>query len=191
MSAWNTASEILPGFLYLGGRSALKDALAKNVDIAYVLNVTEYPNRDDPKITQLFIEASDISSQNLSDRFQDAHDFILKAKEEKKAIFVHCEVGMSRSSTIVLSYLISHEGMSLKDAYHHTKKARPIISPNTGFLEQLIEHEKKVHGKSTLSLGGWGRLNWTVDEVPNTNSEESKTVDAVVVNITHSPEESK
>ena len=54
---------------------------------------------------------------------------------------VHCVAGMSRSSSIVAAYLMKEFGMSAKQALFFTKKRRPIIRPNKGFLHQLIQYE--------------------------------------------------
>ena len=37
--------------------------------------------------------------------------------------------------------------MGLDKAYDYVKKRRPEISPNIGFMGQLIEYGKKLHGK--------------------------------------------
>jgi hypothetical protein len=46
---------------------------------------------------------------------------------------VHCQKGMSRSATIVLSYLmLANRGLSLMKALHYVKDRRPVVSPNQG-----------------------------------------------------------
>ncbi|XP_023804960.1 dual specificity phosphatase DUPD1 isoform X2 [Oryzias latipes] len=59
-------------------------------------------------------------------------------------VFVHCAMGLSRSSTLVLAYLMIHERMTLVDAIKAVSTNRNI-SPNEGFLEQLRELDKKLH----------------------------------------------
>ena len=49
--------------------------------------------------------------------FDDCFRFIESARsEDHGGVLVHCFMGYSRSSTIVLSYLMRKEGMNLKDA---------------------------------------------------------------------------
>lgn len=36
--------------------------------------------------------------------------------------------------------------MSLRQAYHYVKSARPIIRPNLGFWQQMVEYERKLRG---------------------------------------------
>ncbi|XP_076183377.1 dual specificity protein phosphatase 19 [Ptiloglossa arizonensis] len=52
-------------------------------------------------------------------------------------ILVHCNAGVSRSPTVVLSYLMLSEKLSYDDAYDKVKKVRNCIKPNEGFMRQL------------------------------------------------------
>jgi len=50
---------------------------------------------------------------------------------------VHCAAGISRSSTIVIAYLMQAMQFSLTEAFKYVREKRPIISPNDGFSRQL------------------------------------------------------
>lgn len=52
-------------------------------------------------------------------------------------ILVHCAVGVSRSATLVLAYLMIRHHMPLVEAIKTVKDHRGII-PNRGFLRQLV-----------------------------------------------------
>lgn len=58
-------------------------------------------------------------------------------------------MGLSRSSTLVLAYLMIHENMTLVDAIKAVSANRNI-SPNAGFLEQLRELDKELHSQGSL-----------------------------------------
>lgn len=47
-------------------------------------------------------------------------------------------VGISRSSTIVLAYLMKVKGWSCEKALNEVRKRRQIISPNPGFIRHLF-----------------------------------------------------
>uniref|UniRef100_A0A914REV2 Dual specificity phosphatase catalytic domain-containing protein n=1 Tax=Parascaris equorum TaxID=6256 RepID=A0A914REV2_PAREQ len=39
--------------------------------------------------------------------------------------------------------------MTLRQAYHYVKSARPIIRPNVGFWKQMIDYERKIRVRSS------------------------------------------
>lgn len=66
-------------------------------------------------------------------------------------VLVHCAMGLSRSSTLVLAYLMICENMTLVDAIKAVSSNRNI-SPNAGFLEQLRELDKELHCQASLCV---------------------------------------
>ncbi|XP_015186277.1 PREDICTED: dual specificity protein phosphatase 19 [Polistes dominula] len=58
-------------------------------------------------------------------------------KNRHENILIHCNAGVSRSPTIVISYLMTLENMSYDEAYEKVKSKRNCIKPNSGFVEQL------------------------------------------------------
>mmetsp|Transcript_38542 Transcript_38542/g.56570 ORF Transcript_38542/g.56570 Transcript_38542/m.56570 type:complete len:450 (+) Transcript_38542:78-1427(+) len=69
-----------------------------------------------------------------------------------QSVLVHCEMGVSRSTTVVLAYLIRYQNMTKEDAYKLVKNRRPQANPNVGFWKQLGEFEKMVQsGKGNAS----------------------------------------
>lgn len=61
-------------------------------------------------------------------------------------VFVHCQAGISRSATCVLSYLMQcEEQLTLREAFHQTRAARSCIGPNGGFMAKLIALDEQVH----------------------------------------------
>ena len=57
-----------------------------------------------------------------------------------------------RSSTLVLAYLMKYQQLSLVDAHTLVKSKRNMIRPNNGFWIQLIDYEKKLFGKNTVTM---------------------------------------
>jgi protein-tyrosine phosphatase len=56
----------------------------------------------------------------------------------------HHTSGISRSPTAVLAYMLLHKNMSLAEALEALTKARPVASPNSAFMQALIDLETKV-----------------------------------------------
>ena len=58
-------------------------------------------------------------------------------------VLVNCLKGMSRSSTVVLAYLMLRKNMTAMDALTVVRRHRSIC-PNDGFLQQLAELDNKL-----------------------------------------------
>lgn len=55
--------------------------------------------------------------------------------------YVHCRAGKSRSVTVVLAFLIHSHRWPLKKAYAYVAERRRGISPNIGFMSELLSYE--------------------------------------------------
>ncbi|XP_034040848.1 dual specificity protein phosphatase family protein [Thalassophryne amazonica] len=96
------------------------------------------------------IPADDSDHYDLSQYFKPAADFIhqaLKSKDGK--VLVHCIVGMSRSATLVLAYLMLRQHLSLSDAVRHVTQKRAIY-PNRNFLSLLLKLDGQLARKRRL-----------------------------------------
>ncbi|XP_044228516.1 dual specificity protein phosphatase 13-like isoform X1 [Thunnus albacares] len=58
-------------------------------------------------------------------------------------VFVHCLMGVSRSATLVLAFLMIAEGLRLQEAVAAVRPHRDIC-PNPGFLQQLRSLDKSL-----------------------------------------------
>uniref|UniRef100_A0A3Q3LDR2 Dual specificity protein phosphatase n=2 Tax=Mastacembelus armatus TaxID=205130 RepID=A0A3Q3LDR2_9TELE len=90
------------------------------------------------------IPAEDSDNFDLSQYFRPAADFIHKALRCKDGkVLVHCIMGMSRSATLVLAYLMLRQCFSLKDALTHLIQKRAIY-PNRNFLSLLLKLNEQL-----------------------------------------------
>lgn len=88
-----------------------------------------------PEFEVLHIDIHDHPNVDISTHFDVAFEFIDKAlADPSKAVLVHCEMGMSRSSTIVIMYLMRAFGLTLREALVMTRLRRSIVNPNNGFM---------------------------------------------------------
>eukprot|EP00026_Physarum_polycephalum_P020621 Phypoly_transcript_23324.p1 GENE.Phypoly_transcript_23324~~Phypoly_transcript_23324.p1 ORF type:complete len:174 (+),score=17.79 Phypoly_transcript_23324:58-522(+) len=83
------------------------------------------------------VPAIDLEIYNISKDLQKSIVFIDKALQDGTGVLIHCARGVSRSASIVIGYLIQSRNISYEEAYDIVRKARPIISPNQNFKEQL------------------------------------------------------
>ncbi len=130
--------EILP-HLYLGDfkNAANKHELQKK-EIKCIVNVTKelsckFP--DEMEYTK--IEWDDDDSVNIKPDLERTSQWIHERLEQKRNVLVHCQMGCSRSPTVVIGYLMLKKGYSFKDALNHVELKKPDISPRRSFREQL------------------------------------------------------
>ncbi|GBG24444.1 Dual specificity protein phosphatase, putative [Hondaea fermentalgiana] len=147
-------SEIME-YLYLGAKTVSQDgdALA-DMGIRHIVNCTvEEPNHFEARgVKYLRVAVEDSPDADIANFLEPAHLFIESARKEDAKVLVHCTMGMSRSSTIVLAHLM-YDGMRLKDAMTLAKAKRSMVSPNSTFMAQLLELETKLFGSQSIDLG--------------------------------------
>jgi len=59
-------------------------------------------------------------------------------------VLVHCQQGVSRSSAIVIAYLMFDRGMTYDAALRYVKSKRPCVKPNAGFERTLRNWEREL-----------------------------------------------
>jgi hypothetical protein len=127
----------LSGKLYIGGRVALNTY--KNYNIDHIITLFKFNN----KIQDVKHEIYDIIDydkeefvQQLNDCLDQITSSIHQSLMDGKNVCVHCKGGISRSSTVLIEYLIKYQNMG-SEALDYVKKYRPIICPNPGFYRLL------------------------------------------------------
>jgi hypothetical protein len=61
-----------------------------------------------------------------------------------KKVIVHCFAGISRSVSVVITYLMVYKGWSYELAFQHIKLRRPKINPHPNFIPILRAIEAKL-----------------------------------------------
>mmetsp|Transcript_31457 Transcript_31457/g.88252 ORF Transcript_31457/g.88252 Transcript_31457/m.88252 type:complete len:170 (+) Transcript_31457:111-620(+) len=160
-------SQIL-SWLYLGSRHArAEEAILKEAGVGLVCDCSKLeglPVYDG--ISYQFYDILDCEEADIRPVLDEACEAIRgwrdadSLAESRTSVFVHCNQGVSRSASVILSYLIKHEDMTLKEAFLHVKKQRRVIMPNPGFFGKLIEWEDTHRGVTTAELGKYGQIIW-------------------------------
>ena len=81
-------------------------------------------------------------------------DLIEAVRQDAGSVLVNCSLGMSRSTAIILMYLMRRDeekNMSLLNAWRFLKYKRPVILPNTSFVRKLQTYELKTRRENTVS----------------------------------------
>jgi len=145
-------TEIIKGKLYLG---SIDDA--NNIDFLETNNISAIitvahccevsPAIKDCKRVHKF-NIVDFTGEDIGQYFQEIHDLI----EREGCVLVHCVAGMSRSPTIVISYLMSVYHMNLLEAWKLVKTKRPCVKPNTAFVKQLLDYDYNLYFKNSVEM---------------------------------------
>ena len=59
-------------------------------------------------------------------------------------------MGISRSATVVIAYLIATSQMTPHEALAAVRAKRAIVRPNRGFMQQLHEYHSRIHDDESL-----------------------------------------
>jgi len=167
----NISDEVFPGII-VGGKAA-----ARNKDYLLLLGVTHVLNTAEGNgcnvrsrmtvntgaeyyrpagIQYMGLRLLDVSQTNISEHFDDIIHFIDSAISGGGKILVNCHLGVSRSPTCVLAYLITKHNMTVAQAVDQVRKHR-MVKPNEGFLKQLTELDVRLRDDSFAGLTGKSR----------------------------------
>eukprot|EP00919_Chromeraceae_sp_WS-2016_P003503 GHVR01008510.1.p1 GENE.GHVR01008510.1~~GHVR01008510.1.p1 ORF type:complete len:173 (+),score=32.83 GHVR01008510.1:44-562(+) len=162
-------NEILKG-LWLGGLTDASDNEKLNEKgISYIVNCCtygEYPLWEHfDGISYFRVNVEDTSRETISLYFEDVCEFIDDALSISERVLVHCRSGVSRSVTVMISYLMSKRLFGLQEAFFHVLAKRKIVAPNIGFMQQLCDFEEQLYEKNTVCLFKY--TDWYTSDMSN------------------------
>lgn len=134
--------------VYLGGDAVAKDRdILKRNGITHVLNCVGFvcPEYFKADFVYRTLWLQDSPTEDITSILYDVFDYFEDVREQSGKVFVHCCQGVSRSTSLVIAYLMWREGQSFDDAFQYVKEARGIADPNMGFACQLLQCQKRVH----------------------------------------------
>lgn len=134
--------------VYLGS-----DAVAKNREIlrqngiTHVLNCVGFvcPEYFKGDLVYKTLWLRDSPTEDITSILYDVFDYFEDIREQGGRVLVHCCQGVSRSTSLVIAYLMWRKGQSFEDAFQYVKAARDVANPNMGFACQLLQCQKRVH----------------------------------------------
>ncbi|KAF9106402.1 Dual specificity protein phosphatase 9 [Mortierella sp. AM989] len=151
---------ILPN-LYLGAEHNATDIRTlQRLGITFVLNVAIEIAQEGSSVEKTNDKAGEIRGgvhfkslawthhqKNLLRDFPTAFTLIDEALARNNSngkALVHCQLGVSRSASLVIAYVMRSLGMGLTEAYDFVKQRSGVISPNMSLMYQLAEYEKSL-----------------------------------------------
>jgi len=140
-------SEITPN-IFLSGIDYTREHLCDK-KITHIVNISTTKNNPHPDITTLFINIPDgggssIDGKTIEEYFPQTYAFIQNAIDAGGKVLVHCHMGISRSATIVIAYLMKALNKHFVEVLAMVKTKRPIVEPCLAFTWKLMEFQKEL-----------------------------------------------
>eukprot|EP00588_Corethron_pennatum_P002756 CAMPEP_0194286344 /NCGR_PEP_ID=MMETSP0169-20130528/32345_1 /TAXON_ID=218684 /ORGANISM="Corethron pennatum, Strain L29A3" /LENGTH=317 /DNA_ID=CAMNT_0039032749 /DNA_START=62 /DNA_END=1015 /DNA_ORIENTATION=- len=155
--------------IYIGGRAEAKNRpFLLRHRISYILNATPVPSSDIKGVSNFFereaavggvrgrlqfryrrVPVYDIPSSDIAEHFDAAVKFIREGSHHG-SVLVHCQRGVSRSTSCVVAYLMRVAGMTFDDGLSLCRSRRPECNPIDAFVRQLKEYEAKCLKKGYI-----------------------------------------
>eukprot|EP00752_Nemacystus_decipiens_P018664 g16733.t1 len=149
--------------LFIGSRVHAKNrGLLKDLGINRILNVTPARTMDptngvpnffekDRSMTYKRVAVFDNRGEDLLQHLESCISFIEQGSFYGK-VLVHCNKGVSRSSTVVAAYLMRTRGLSKTAAMTYLRSRRSIVNPHEGFMAQLEAFDVKLNGEREAAI---------------------------------------
>ncbi|KAM4721642.1 interferon regulatory factor 8 [Rhinophrynus dorsalis] len=158
-------SQILDG-LYLGNiRDSEDKETLKRHGITHILSVHNNAKPLLQEMTYLCIAASDSSHQNLIQHFKQCIKFIHECRLDGGGCLVHCLAGVSRSTTILVAYLMTVTNFDWEDCLSAVKSVRSYVGPNFGFQQQLQEYQMTLVKEMCDRNSGRRLRQWLIEQI--------------------------
>lgn len=154
---------VIENQIYIGSAIQAKNwKIIRELKITHIINATfEHECVFKDEVKYLHMEVEDSHDEKINKTFVTALEFMRNAFDEyqenlrghqatdgkplKPPIFlIHCNLGISRSSSILIAYLICKYRLCLYAAFKYLKDKRLQIAPNYSFLRQLKQFEENL-----------------------------------------------
>ncbi|KAL8281189.1 hypothetical protein RQP46_006547 [Phenoliferia psychrophenolica] len=133
--------EVIPG-LFIGDYATSQNLplLAK----AGISNLVAAMRQDyDTPLTVHRVPVDDTSSTNIIAHFPATIHFIRDCRARNAGgVLVHCQAGVSRSTTLVAAFLMAELGLDVEQAVDKVRQVRSQVEPTEFFLHQLEMFER-------------------------------------------------
>ena len=142
---------ILDGQLYLGPAASARELPCQHLGITHIVSLLDRQMVAPEGCEHLLCNIRDCSTAVLAPVLAQALPFITQALSAGGRVLVHCEMGASRSASVVAAYLMEAGNLNSKDALQFIKDRRPCINPNEGFRRQLNQGTKRDRQLESLT----------------------------------------
>ena len=140
ISLYSNMSQICPN-IYLGNSYNARNYynLEEN-NIGLIVNCTaELDNHFPDHFQYLKVPIRDSSNSSILEYLDDTLDQVHTYLENNrcKSVLFHCFMGSSRSSSILVAYLVKYMDLGIEEAISLVREIRPIVNINSSFYREL------------------------------------------------------
>jgi protein-tyrosine phosphatase len=139
--------------LYVGESAALRQQSAvRSEGITAIVRLDQIPRTDGQwadGFTLLDLPIPDAAHLD-GDTIDRVTGFIHERITAGDTVLVQCHMGVSRSVSLAMAYLIEYEGLSLAEAFGALREGRASAYPHEMLLVALIEHYDLPYDTSTV-----------------------------------------
>jgi len=135
--------EVYPGIIVGTGETVRNLDYLQSIGVTHVLNTAENDVNVNPRkyvekgISYHGFRCPDLPHSDIAQFFDESVEFIHRALSISCCkVFVSCLLGYSRSTAIVMAYLMKKKNLSATEALTLMRETREV-KPNIGFLGQL------------------------------------------------------
>jgi len=129
--------------IYLGDSSHEEKELLE-LGISYVFNISPHNYREYQQIIEFQLPIHDSLSQDITTVFPEILHEVKSILDAGKKIYVHCYAGVSRSSSLVILYIMIFYRKKFDEAFKYVRERRMCIQPNSSFVKQLKSLEDTI-----------------------------------------------
>eukprot|EP00927_Polykrikos_kofoidii_P078635 TRINITY_DN75440_c0_g1_i1.p1 TRINITY_DN75440_c0_g1~~TRINITY_DN75440_c0_g1_i1.p1 ORF type:complete len:192 (-),score=26.72 TRINITY_DN75440_c0_g1_i1:89-664(-) len=140
MANWKI-DDVVDGQIWLSGMDAVNEEKVRQHGITHILCVAKEAQR--PLINGVVyanfrgLHLEDDGSSCLKDKVARHLVFIEGAISSGGRVLVHCRVGVNRSASVIIVYLMARRGMEYEDALKFVQSGRGVVNPVPEYREQL------------------------------------------------------
>lgn len=137
-------SNILDNIIFLGSQYSTRfDTISKrNIKVIISIGCNPLYHDDSIKIYKYDVEDNgDPTNVKIffTQIIPQIHQIMNECVTNKTPFVVHCQAGMSRSASVIITWFMKYKKMSYDEAYIYVKERRPVISPNITFRDYMIQ----------------------------------------------------
>jgi len=105
----------------------------------------------------IFNNILDAPFQSLNSVLKQVIEFITEAESRGRKVYIHCLMGLSRSSALLFGYVMFKKRIGYDQARKIVQQKRPMANPNLGFELQLRTFERANYDFDVLDNLCWER----------------------------------